>query len=447
MDKISKNINKMFETLFKNEDKMHPIFKDLKRVYKLSVDYRKQMADSIKDTTKYNKIKTIPEDIIKKPIYDELKKIDLIKMDKEMNNVLNYSKILNLVSYISQFMIKTTVSSKDKLYKNISNNKTDKINIMIIGSGPVGLFLACYLSLYYNDTHMTNSPKANIVMYDSRIEKPGFRKPYNRQRMFSTASKYLSLILPKVYCWDDSKDYLMINIFMLEYMLFTVANLHYHIPMIFEDYSWDDYKNIIDEGKFDVIFDCTGGKLHHDAIKNINTNWLKNMKLYNDQIDKQLNIDINKNLVLLNHDSKHIINYFYGSITLYYNNDTLTFYQKFDFDVMNKKDLMYLNMIKNKYFDHENTIKLIKGISDDNTRNFLYTMIHNDYNNYLFSFDVWGIYIRHAIKISDVFLVNKRKVLFIGAGDTIFHSHFITGAGLNRILDFTVKCANMIGTL
>ncbi len=405
------------------------------------------MADSIKETTKYNKIKTLPEDIIKKPIYDELKKIDLIKMDKEMNNVLNYSKILNLVSYISQFMIKSTISNKDKLYKTISNNKTDKINIMIIGSGPVGLFLACYLSLYYNDTHMTNSPKVNIIMYDSRIEKPGFRKPYNRQRMFSTASKYLSLILPKVYCWDDSKDYLMINIFMLEYMLFTVANLQYHIPMIFEDYSWDDYKNIIDEGKFDVVFDCTGGKLHHDAIKNINTNWLKNIKLYNDQIDKQLDIDINKNLVLLNHDSKHIINYFYGSVTLYYNNDTLTFYQKFDFDVMNKKDLMYLNMIKNKYFDHENTIKLIKGISDDNTRNFLYTMIHNDYHNYLFSFDVWGIYIRHAIKISDVFLVNKRKVLFIGAGDTIFHSHFITGAGLNRILDFTVKCANMIGTL
>jgi hypothetical protein len=111
---------------------------------------------------------------------------------------------------------------------------------------------------------------------------------------------------------------------------------------------------------------------------------------------------------------------------------------------MNKKDLMYLNMIKSKYFDHETTIKLIKGLSDDNTRNFLYTMIHNDYNNYLFSFDVWGIYIRHAIKISDVFTVNKRKVLLIGAGDTIFHSHFITGAGLNRILDFTVKCANML---
>jgi len=54
---------------------------------------------------------------------------------------------------------------------------------------------------------------------------------------------------------------------------------------------------------------------------------------------------------------------------------------------------------------------------------------------------------RHQIKISDTFEVNKRKILLIGAGDTIFHSHFITGAGLNRIFDFTVKCANQIDKL
>ena len=30
---------------------------------------------------------------------------------------------------------------------------------------------------------------------------------------------------------------------------------------------------------------------------------------------------------------------------------------------------------------------------------------------------------------------------------TIFHSHYITGAGLNRIFDFTVKCANQLDKL
>ena len=73
-------------------------------------------------------------------------------------------------------------------------------------------------------------------------------------------------------------------------------------------------------------------------------------------------------------------------------------------------------------------------------------MIQNQ-NNYLFKFDVWGVYMRHQIKISDVIHINNKKILFIGAGDTIFHSHFITGAGLNRIFDFTVKCANQLDKL
>lgn len=73
--------------------------------------------------------------------------------------------------------------------------------------------------------------------------------------------------------------------------------------------------------------------------------------------------------------------------------------------------------------------------------------MQNKYEEHIFTFDVWGIYIRHAIKISEVFKVKNRDVLMIGAGDTIFHSHFITGAGLNRIFDFSVKCANLLTNL
>ena len=40
--------------------------------------------------------------------------------------------------------------------------------------------------------------------------------------------------------------------------------------------------------------------------------------------------------------------------------------------------------------------------------------------------------------------IKNKQFRFIGAGDNIFHSHFITGAGLNRIFDFTVKCVNQL---
>ncbi len=296
---------------------------------------------------------------------------------------------------------------------------------------------------------MNSSPKVNIVIYDSRIDKPGFRKPYNRQRIFSTASKYLSLIIPKVYCWDDSKDYFMVNIFLLEYVLFTIANQHYNIPMIYEDYDWNDYKKIINKGKFDVVFDCSGGRLKHNVIKSINPSWLNNINLSNSELKRNLTIKEKDNLVILENDKDNIVNYFFGSMDFFYNDKTLTFHSKYDIDIMNSKDLVYLNKIKEKYYKYDDALNLVQGISDINFRDFLYTILTKDnlYKSLLIKFDVWGVYMRHQIKISDTFEINKRKILLIGAGDTIFHSHFVTGSGLNRIFDFTVKCANQLDRL
>jgi len=444
MENISKNINKMFENLFKTKDKIpeHPFLKDLKKVYTIAPAHRKKIKRVIKNKIKYSIINDLPEDIPVTPKYEILKPSELKELDNELLNVLNYNKIYELVSYISKFLIKSNVNNEDNLYKKIVKKDKETINIMIIGSGPVGLFLACYLNIYYNQTVMNSSPRVNIVMYDSRIEKGGFRKPYNRQRLFATASKYLSLILPKMYCLD-SKDYFMVNIFLLEYALFVVANNHYNIPMIYEDYDWNEYKKIITKGKFDVVFDCTGGRLKHDVIRNIDDSWLKNINLNG---IRDLSILKEQNLVLIENDKNHILNYFFASMEFYINDSTLTYHSKYDIDLNNGTDLMFLNKTKNKYYKYNDAITIISGIKDDINRNFLYTMIQN-HNNYLIKFDVWGVYMRHQIKISDVININNKKTLFIGAGDTIFHSHFITGAGLNRIFDFTVKCANQLDKL
>ncbi len=452
IDNISNNINKMFQRLFlkDNNNNEHPFFKDLKKVYNLTPDYRKNVINNIKRRVNYKIINDLPEEVIVKPKYDILNISQLKKLDTNMYNVLNYNKILELVSYLSRYLIKSNVIDENKLYNRLASKNNETINIMIIGSGPVGLFLACYLYLYYNDTTMNSSPRVNIVMYDSRIEKSGFRKPYNRQRMFSTASKYLSLIIPKVYCWDDSKDYFMVNIFLLEYVLFTIANQHYNIPMIYEDYDWEDYKKIIDKGSFDVVFDCTGGRLKHGVIKNIDPSWLNKIILKDKEIGRTITINENDNLVILENDKEHIINYFFGSMDFHYNDKHLTFHSKYDIDIMNSNDLIYMNKIKDKYYKYEDALELVQGIKDANFRDFLYTILTKDDKNYkslLIKFDIWGVYMRHQIKISDTFNVGEKKVLLIGAGDTIFHSHFVTGAGLNRIFDFTVKCANQLDRL
>jgi hypothetical protein len=436
---VSKRINKMFENLFKTKDNQHPFFKDLKKVYDEAPKHRKYQKDAIKKKIDYKIINELPEEIIIKPKYDILSLDDLKKLDAELFDVLNYNKIYELVSLMSKFIIRTNIKDEEKLY-DIIYNKKDTLNIMIIGSGPVGLFLACYLHIYYNQTSMNSSPRVNIVIYDSRIEKGGFRKPYNRQRLFATASKYLSLILPKMYCWD-SKDYFMVNIFLLEYALFTAANYQYNIPMIYEDYDWNDYKKIIEKGNFDVIFDCTGGRLQHDAINNIDDSWLNKINMNG---IRDIKINKEQNLVLIENDKEHILNYFFGTIEIYTSDNT--FHSKYDIDINNGTDLVYLNKIKNKYYKYKDAINIISGIKDDANRNFLYTMIQNNNNN-LIKFDVWGVYMRHQIKIADVININNKKILFIGAGDTIFHSHFIIGSGLNRIFDFTVKCVNQLDSL
>jgi hypothetical protein len=447
MEDVSNRINKMFQTLFKEE--IHPFFTDLRKVYKTAQTYRDHMIQYIKHDIEYKPITTVPDGIKIEPKYKVLGEDMLHKLDKEISNVMNYNKILKIVSFMSQYILQSNIMNPDELYKRIC--KEDTINIMIIGGGPAGLFLACYLHLYYNETKMNSSPRVNVVMYDNRIDKPGFRKPYNRQRLFSTASNYLNLIIPKLYCWSEKeqKDYIMVNIFMLEYILYMIATTHYKIPMIYDNYSWDDYINIIDKGKFDVVFDCTGGRLNHDIINitDMDMKWLNNINLYDSIIKRKLDVNKEMNLVLLNNDSNHIVNYFYGSLTLHHNDESLTFQDKFDFDVMDKEDLMYLNKMKGTYFNYKTALHLIQGIKDDNTRNFLYTIMQNKNDEHIFTFDVWGIYIRHAIKISEVFKVKNRDVLMVGMGDTIFHSHFITGAGLNRIFDFSVKCANLLTNL
>ena len=125
------------------------------------------------------------------------------------------------------------------------------------------------------------------------------------------------------------------------------------------------------------------------------------------------------------------------------------FISKYDIDINDYHDLILFNKVKKKYFTYSNILKIITNIKDEIDRNFLYTILKEKQNitNNLFSFDVWSIYIRHAIQPCEIFNIKGKKILYIGAGDTIFHSHFIVGAGLNRSLKFSIKCANLLENL
>jgi hypothetical protein len=442
MEYIKNKINYLYQHLF-NSPK-HPFFMDLERVNKAADNFINYQKKFIKEKIEY-KLSEIPKELpIKEKKNKVLKKNLILNLNKELKKERNFNKIFTLITKISKNLIESTVKNENELYKNIKNS--EKINVMIIGSGPIGLFLACYLDLYYNSGSLNNYPKVNVVLYDSRLEKSGFRKPYTRQRPFSTHSRYLSTVLPKIYCMNHNLDSLYINIFVLEYLLYTKALIEHKIPMIYENYNWDEYKNIINKGNFKVVFDCTGGRLETDIFNNINTDWMNNINKVDEKLNKQLLILPDKNIVnLIDYpkEKKFKKNHYYSSINTY--DKDMNYKTKIDIDINDSDDLIFLGKLKNKYYNYKDIMIIIKNFKDDHNRNFLYNeLLRENYKNKIFNFDTWGIYIRHTIQPAE--LINKNTI-YIKAGDSIFHSHFITGAGLNRTISFAVKCANMISLI
>lgn len=442
MEYIKNKINYIYQHLFNSP--RHPFFMDIERVNKMASNFLDHQKKYIKETIEYQNTDLPKELNIKQESTKVLKLQDIKDLNKELSKERNFNKVFTIITKISNYMIETNVVNEDELYKKLSKSKD--INIMVIGSGPIGLFLACYLDLYYNIGSLNNYPRVNIVMYDSRLEKSGFRKPYTRQRPFNTYSRYLTTILPKIYCMNQNLDNLFVNIFVLEYLLYTKAIIEHKIPMIYKEYDWDNYKKIINDGNFKVVFDCTGGRLETDIFNNIDVSWMDKINKIDEKLNKQLLVLPEKNIVHLvdyPEEKKFKKNHFYSSVTVYDND--MKYKTKIDIDINDPNDLVFLGKLKKKYYDHKGIMTIIKNFKDSHNRNFLYNeFLHEIYKNKIFIFDTWGLYIRHTIQPAE--LVNE-NCIYIKAGDSIFHSHFITGAGLNRTISFAVKCANMISLI
>lgn len=430
MEKIKDKINNKFKK-FINKD-MHPFFNDLNRVNKITNNFRNYQKNTSLNKIEYNKNINVSDVKVKKNVKDILTIEDLKKLNSELKNNTNYFKIFKIVTNISKYYLKDNEITKNNFDKN-------KDSVLVIGAGPIGLFLSCYLKLTY---------QLNVILIDNRINKPGFRKPYTRVRPFSTSSKYLSLILPKIYCMGKNNYLNLINIFVLEYLLYSQAVLEYDIIMLYRDYDWNDYTDIMKKYDINFVFDCTGGRLKTNIFNNIDSSWIKNK--INKDLGKQLMIIDKKNIVhLVDYPEiqKFKLNHFYCSINIYDNN--MQYIEKIEIDIMSEKDLIYLNKHKKKYYNFKNIIKVISGIHDNIGRNYCYDSIkpYESMKDNLFEIDIWSIYIRHIIQPSEVFTINKKERLYIAVGDSMFHSHFIIGAGLNRTIKFAVYAANQLNYL
>jgi len=349
--------------------------------------------------------------------------------------------VKEMIEYFKRFEDKPLISSIDlsKYKKKLKNKFNTSKKILILGGGPNGLFIASYLHYIFNQSLILDSLSSgiDILLLDNRIVKEGYRKPYSRNRRFAFSDHILSVFYTYLYC--DKEDFQMTPINFLENLAYI--NLYSdNIPMYFtkkyED--WDSICKLVKECNFDIVFDCTGGRLNTPLLKipklsikkknnNIHNSIKKNriLKVVGDEIIMESNIhnDPLMNLFMLElyDKNKNLISY-HDLFTLY--TCDIGVYMKYKNELLNKKDVKRIaeKFIQDK-LDKKIIMHELKTIKNVKYCKLVYIPVKMHMKE----------------QIAKVFNYKDKEFLYIGSGDTIFHSHFATGSGLNRLFKFILR--------
>ena len=173
MEKISNYINILFQKLFEFDN--HPFYNDLKRASEITKKHINLKKKYTKTEIEQDLNKNLPEKLNIIPIENNKRfDINLLKeLSEELSKSRNFKKILFIVNELYKQLIPVNFEYDGELIDNLTKfSNSDRINIAIIGSGPVGLFLACYLQKYYNSTNGLNDyPKVNIIVLKLKKRK------------------------------------------------------------------------------------------------------------------------------------------------------------------------------------------------------------------------------------------------------------------------------------
>lgn len=373
----------------------------------------------------------IPTEILPKEFVDKL-----FKYLSEYQTVPKWSYVEKKLSQMSNYLFYSNVNL-DEYQKILQNKEKDRINILILGAGPTGLYVANYLK-----TINLISPRINLLIVDNRIVKSNasYRLPYTRNRIFGVNLDLFVTFFEKFACMKELLKQGGVKIKYLENLLIILAYGN-EIPMYFTDNIIDELslKKFIVENKIDVVFDCTGGRFKNNFITNL-TNpqdfFEKNIIFENEWYK----INITNNEARLQWKD-NIQQRYYLSAEIYDDNG------KFMVTAIWTEPLLYLSDVELFLEFNNKCIKIKKGkldaakkffdenISGKNLKDKIKMMLRY-YKHHHIKFYIIDTQIYHKLLISDIIDQPEYKTIYISAGDTIFSSHFAIGAGLNRLLSF-----------
>lgn len=332
---------------------------------------------------------------------------------------LTKKEIEELYKYYQVPNPKQNLSHKLKPYINKclkSDPFPKEATILIIGGGPAGIYTALYAKKLL--------PTISILIIDNYIVSEGLRKPFSRSRSYSIQESDLAYMNPYVPCWKEFG-------YSIKYMelFFYIHAKYYNIKFAFtKKYeTWDKIKALSQKLKTNLIIDATGGRLNIPKPKYIPTlqSFLpNNVKLENKKYKVYQSSD---NTISLKWKTKTFPqNNLFLAIDLFQNNLPLA--SGLITDLKTQEDYDFWKKLDKHCIYLSDLLKLNDPYINDILAWFKkYFKKKNVYAK----FKIFDANLHHSLSISQVIFPT---LIYVGIGDTIFHSHFYTGAGLSRTL-------------
>ena len=378
----------------------------------------------------------------KKSVITESEIFDISEEIKETKDENQLFQTLNKV--IDKKLISTIHSIQD-IREKFKKNGENELNVLIVGGGPNGLFLGNYINQLYNNSY--SNIRVNVLIIDNRIESETIRYPFIRNRYFQIGTRYLDIVLPNLYCKKDKgSSGIFIPIKYLE-MLLYLKTYEEKIPLYFTKRyeKINEMNELIRKLDIDIVYDSSGGRMEGFQLKS-DMNMLKGIDMESDEYS--FKIDKKNNYVKFNLNGK--IDRFLN-IDVYGNNEedssSITF-EPVSFDITNNYDFQLLRDVCIK---KEDMLSIIPKIKDVRLRKMIVGLyvegIRNNKNIKYVRMNTFNMDMYHRLKVAQILNTKNHRYLYIGTGDTIFSSHYIVGAGLNRTLMFSIKTCHFFPLL
>lgn len=329
-----------------------------------------------------------------------------------------WSEIVKHIDKISHLRIYPTASLDVDMPKT-----RNVINVLVLGAGPTGLFIANHLDNLSN-------PAINVMVIDSRVSDDKInRLPYSRSRLFFVNTDLFAPILRRIPGISDDR----IRIKYLEYVLLALA---YGNGLKVCYSQLDDLETFIKTKHIDVVFDCTGGRLEQRYLNPQPPNPFANKIM---QWEDYSVVQRGNECILERRDG--MANRFYLDISTYrYGHFLQSISDRGNVNIHTLDDLNALKKLHGTCFrlTPDQVIPFVQafdGLQDLTLSKTIQSeILTHKLDN--FSFAIVEAWLHHHIEIAALFQVQEHKCIYVAAGDTAFSSHFEIGSGLRRVLLF-----------